>query len=89
MTFPFRFSGYEPPEISHDTRRYTCRVATERPTWKDQGFRMLRFWNNEVLNNRRRSWIQSWPALQLYISVGTPRCGLPRFPTSGEGKKDY
>jgi hypothetical protein len=40
---------------------------------EDQGFRVIRFWNNEVLSN---------------TSPGTPLRGEPPSPTRGEGKKD-
>jgi len=61
----------------------------ERDRWlNDQGFRVLRFWNNEVLKNTDAVLGQIIKALQfrpVYPSPGTPRCGVPPSPTRGEG----
>jgi len=61
----------------------------QRTRWlRDQGFRVLRFWNNEVLNNTAgvlESIVTAFTAADP--SPGAPR-GAPPSPTRGEGKKD-
>lgn len=60
----------------------------ERDRWlADQGFRILRFWNNEVLNDTEAVLSQIVGALKsrpVYPSPGTPS-GAPPSPARGEG----
>ena len=61
----------------------------ERDRWlADQGFRILRFWNNEVLNNTEAVLSQIVDELKsrpVYPSPGTPPRGAPPSPARGEG----
>jgi very-short-patch-repair endonuclease len=58
-----------------------------RTRWlEDQGFRVLRFWNNEVLNNRD-GVLEVILAVIAHPSPGTPLRGAPPSPTRGEGKE--
>jgi len=63
-------------------------VDLRRTRWlEDQGFRVLRFWNNEVLSNTDGVL----DAIMLACtdpSPGTPLRGAPPSPTRGEGKND-
>ena len=57
-----------------------------RARWlEDQGFRVLRFWNNEVLSNTG-GVLEVIMAACADPSPGTPLCGAPPSPTRGEGK---
>jgi very-short-patch-repair endonuclease len=60
-----------------------------RSRWlAEQGFQLLRFWNNEVLNNTGAVLDQIVCVLHsrsIYPSPGTPLCGEPPSPTRGEG----
>lgn len=61
----------------------------DRDRWfADQGFRVLRFWNNEVLSNTDAvlNCILEAAAHPVYPSPGSPLCGAPPSPTGGEGK---
>ena len=61
----------------------------ERDRWfADQGFRVMRFWNNEVLNNTDAVIDRILEAAgdPAYPSPGTPPRGAPPSPTRGEGK---
>jgi very-short-patch-repair endonuclease len=53
-----------------------------------QGFRVLRFWNNEVLNNTGGVLEAIMAAASTNPSPGTPLRGAPPSPTRGEGKDD-
>jgi very-short-patch-repair endonuclease len=58
-----------------------------RTRWlEDQGFRVLRFWNNEVLSNTG-AVLDAIMAASTNPSPGTPLRGTPPSPTRGEGKK--
>jgi very-short-patch-repair endonuclease len=58
-----------------------------RTRWlEDQGFRVLRFWNNEVLSNTG-AVLDAIMAASTNPSPGTPLRGAPPSPTRGEGKK--
>jgi very-short-patch-repair endonuclease len=62
-----------------------------RDRWlADQGFRVMRFWNNEVLNNTDAvlSRILETAADPAYPSPGPPLRGAPPSPTRGEGKSN-
>jgi hypothetical protein len=54
---------------------------------KDQGFRVLRFWNNEVLSNTAAVLENIAAALSDDPSPGPPHRGGPPSPTRGEGTK--
>ncbi|MBS0529595.1 MAG: endonuclease domain-containing protein [Proteobacteria bacterium] len=59
-----------------------------RDRWlTNEGFRVMRFWNNEVLNNTDAvlSRILEAMADPAYPSPGTPLRGAPPSPTRGEG----
>ncbi|MBN9580895.1 MAG: DUF559 domain-containing protein [Afipia sp.] len=58
-----------------------------RDRWlNDQGFRVLRFWNNEVLNNTDAVRDQIVLALHRPVSPSPgAACGAPPSPTRGEG----
>jgi very-short-patch-repair endonuclease len=59
-----------------------------RARWLEgQGFRVLRFWNNEVLNNSG-GVLDVIMAASTNSSPGTPLRGAPPSPTRGEGKHD-
>jgi hypothetical protein len=59
-----------------------------RTRWlESQGFRILRFWNNEVLSNTG-GVLDTIMAACADPSPGTPLRGLPPSPTRGEGKND-
>jgi very-short-patch-repair endonuclease len=59
-----------------------------RTRWlEDQGFRVLRFWNNEVLNNTG-AVLDAIVAASANPSPGTPLRGAPPSPTRGEGIND-
>jgi very-short-patch-repair endonuclease len=59
-----------------------------RTRWpEDQGFRILRFWNNEVLSNTG-GVLDAIMAAATSPSPGTPLRGAPPSPTRGEGKND-
>jgi very-short-patch-repair endonuclease len=59
-----------------------------RTRWlEDQGFRVLRFWNNEVLNNGD-GVLETILAVIADPSPGTPLRGAPPSPTRGEGKRN-
>jgi very-short-patch-repair endonuclease len=54
----------------------------------DQGFRVVRFWNNEVLSNTGavlEQIVQELRARPVFPSPGTPLRGAPPSPTRGEG----
>ncbi|WP_244487209.1 DUF559 domain-containing protein [Afipia sp. Root123D2] len=54
----------------------------------DQGFRVMRFWNNEVLSNADAVLDLILKAARpgpVYLSSGMPLCGAPPAPTRGEG----
>jgi len=58
-----------------------------RTRWlEDQGFRVLRFWNNEVLSNIT-GVLETILAALSDPSPGTPLRGAPPSPTRGEGKR--
>ncbi|MEW6768428.1 MAG: endonuclease domain-containing protein [Pseudomonadota bacterium] len=61
----------------------------ERSHWlSDQGFRIVRFWNNEVLNNTDAvlgQIVDVLNACAVYPSPGTPLRGAPPSPARGEG----
>ena len=61
----------------------------KRTKWlTKEGFRVLRFWNNEVLSNTNAVLEQIVDALEARNpSPGTPLRGAPPSPTRGEGKK--
>jgi very-short-patch-repair endonuclease len=52
-----------------------------------QGFRILRFWNNEVLGNTG-GVLDAIMVAATNPSPGTPLRGAPPSPTRGEGKHD-
>jgi very-short-patch-repair endonuclease len=59
-----------------------------RARWLEgQGFRVLRFWNNEVLSNSG-GVLDVIMAASENPSPGTPLRGAPPSPTRGEGKYD-
>jgi len=59
-----------------------------RTHWLEgQGFRVLRFWNNEVLNNTG-GVLDAIMAASTNPSPDTPLRGAPPSPTRGEGKDD-
>jgi very-short-patch-repair endonuclease len=59
-----------------------------RTRWlESQGFRILRFWNNEVLSNTG-GVLDTIMAASANLSPGTPLRGAPPSPTRGEGKND-
>jgi very-short-patch-repair endonuclease len=59
-----------------------------RTRWlEDQGFRILRFWNNEVLNNTG-GVLEAIVVASANPSPGTLLRGVPPSPTRGEGKND-
>jgi very-short-patch-repair endonuclease len=59
-----------------------------RTRWlEDQGFRVLGFWNNEVLSNTR-GVLETILAGLADPSPGTPLRGAPPSPTRGEGTKE-
>jgi very-short-patch-repair endonuclease len=59
-----------------------------RTQWLEhQGFRVLRFWNNEVLSNTG-GVLDAIVTASADPSPGTPLCGAPPSPTRGEGKND-
>jgi very-short-patch-repair endonuclease len=59
-----------------------------RARWLEgQGFRVLRFWNNEVLSNSG-GVLDVIMAASTNPSPGTPLRGAPPSPTRGEGKYD-
>ena len=63
----------------------------ERDRWLgQQGFRVLRFWNNEVLHNTDAviGRILEVMGDRANPSPGTPLRGAPPSPTTGEGKND-
>jgi very-short-patch-repair endonuclease len=56
-----------------------------RDQWlEDQGFRILRFWNNDVLNNTENV-LEAILRASRNPSPGTPLRGEPPSPTRGEG----
>ena len=61
----------------------------DRSKWLvDQGFRVMRFWNNEVLSNTGavlEHIVQELRARPVFPSPGTPLRGAPPSPTRGEG----
>jgi very-short-patch-repair endonuclease len=58
-----------------------------RTRWlEDQGFRVLRFWNNEVLSNT--GGVLDTIMAAADPSPGTPLRGVPPSPTRGEGTND-
>jgi very-short-patch-repair endonuclease len=63
-----------------------------RRRWlEDQGFRVLRFWNNEVLSNTDAVLEAILSAIDIERrnpSPVTPLRGVPPSPTRGEGKKN-
>jgi very-short-patch-repair endonuclease len=70
------------------TDNETDRVRTR---WlEDQGFRVLRFWNNDVLKNTSGVLDVIMTAIEQpgYPSPGTPHRGVPPSPTRGEGMTD-
>ena len=59
-----------------------------RTRWLEgQGFRILRFWNNEVLSNTG-GVLDAIMVAGTNPSPGTPIRGAPPSPTRGEGKND-
>ena len=63
-------------------------VDLRRTRWlEDQGFRVLRFWNNEVLSNTD-GVLDAIMLAGADPSPGTPLRGAPPSPTRGEGKND-
>jgi hypothetical protein len=60
-----------------------------RDQWlRDQGFRILRFWNNEVLNETNAVLeVILAAAIAVGPSPGAPG-GAPPSPRRGEGKKE-
>ena len=59
-----------------------------RTRWlEDQGFRIMRFWNNEVLSNTG-GVLDAVMVAAANPSPGTPLRGAPPSPTRGEGKND-
>ena len=57
----------------------------QRTRWlEDQGFRVLRFWNNEVLGNIG-SVLEVIMTAAMDPSPGVPLRGTPPSPTRGEG----
>jgi very-short-patch-repair endonuclease len=61
---------------------------SRRTRWLEgQGFRVLRFWNNEVLNNSS-GVLDAIMAASTNPSPGTPLRGAPPSPTRGEGNYD-
>jgi len=59
-----------------------------RTRWlESQGFRILRFWNNEVLSNTG-GVLDTIMTASTNPSPGTPLGGVPPSPTRGEGKDD-
>ena len=59
-----------------------------RTRWlEDQGFRILRFWNNEVLS-KAGGVLDAIMVAGTNPSPGTPIRGAPPSPTRGEGKND-
>ena len=59
-----------------------------RTQWLEhQGFRVLRFWNNEVLTNTG-SVLDAILAASADPSPGTPLRGAPPSPTRGKGNDD-
>jgi very-short-patch-repair endonuclease len=63
-----------------------------RDRWlTQQGFRVIRFWNNEVLQNMDAVIGRILEALGDPVdpSPGTPLCGAPPSPTRGEGKDSH
>jgi very-short-patch-repair endonuclease len=59
-----------------------------RARWlESEGFRILRFWNNEVLNNTG-GVLDAIMAAGTNPSPGTPLRCAPPSPTRGEGKND-
>jgi very-short-patch-repair endonuclease len=59
-----------------------------RSRWlEDQGFRILRFWNNEVLNNTH-GVLEAIMIAAANPSPGAPPRDAPPSPTSGEGKSE-
>jgi len=59
-----------------------------RMQWaEDQGFRVMRFWNNEVLSNTVGVLDANMTAAANH-SPGTPQLGAPPSPTRGEGNED-
>ncbi len=64
----------------------------ERDRWlAQQGFRVMRFWNNEVLHNTDAviSRILEVIGDPVGPSPGTPLRGAPPSPTRGEGKDNH
>jgi very-short-patch-repair endonuclease len=64
----------------------------ERDRWlAQQGFRVIRFWNNEVLQNTDAVIGRILEAIGDPVdpSPGTPPCGAPPSPTRGEGKDNH
>jgi very-short-patch-repair endonuclease len=58
-----------------------------RTRWLEgEGFRVLRFWNNEVLNNTS-GVLETILSAIADPSPGTPLRGAPPSPTRGEGKE--
>jgi very-short-patch-repair endonuclease len=59
-----------------------------RTRWlEDQGFRILRFWNNEVLSNSG-GVLDTIMVAATNPSPGPPFRGAPPSPTRGEGKNE-
>jgi very-short-patch-repair endonuclease len=59
-----------------------------RTRWlESQGFRVLRFWNNEVLSNTG-GVLDAIMTANANPSPGTPLRGTPPSPTRGEGRND-
>ena len=59
-----------------------------RTRWLEgQGFRILRFWNNEVLSNSG-GVLDTIMVAATNPSPGPPFRGAPPSPTRGEGKND-
>ena len=62
-------------------------VDLRRTRWlEDQGFRVLRFWNNEVLSNTD-GVLDAIMLAGADPSPGTPLRGAPPSPTRGEGNR--
>ena len=59
-----------------------------RTRWlESQGFRILRFWNNQVLSNTG-GVLDAIMTASANPSPGTPLGGAPPSPTRGEGRND-
>jgi hypothetical protein len=70
-----------------NTKQIVKTTSSPSHKWlEDQGFRVLRFWNNEVLSNT--GGVLDTIMAAADPSPGTPLRGVPPSPTRGEGKKN-